>query len=411
MSIIHKRPYAAKKVAAMSIAGILLLSGIAQASPSTYTKQGAESEITSIEFDYQKVNVTIDSQLQTFEQDAVIIGESTMVPMRAIFEKLGAKIDWDQDTETVTAVKVKSVSSNPLAVADTINIKLTVGKQIAFVNSKAVSLAVKPVIINGSTLVPLRFVAEALGTGVSWDQATTTAVISSTKTALIDSSGASWVAHKSFRGRDGMPQLAGLDIYFGNHTYGSRNQEEYNKVMDIIKEASKGYNKDYSELSPQYGKYYEEYLNGSRWSGDLSDASVRNRGLKIAEGKLGALVDAGISKDIITDVHKLTQVAYSLNKNKTDPGDGSPSSAADVLLYGKIDCDASSNVMIAVLDAQGYNTAIIANTGDAVPAVQLDGKWFTMTSDSFKPLTLPTSTKPPVSKYSDDIYLYTTPTY
>ncbi|MZQ75276.1 MAG: hypothetical protein GT589_03855 [Peptoclostridium sp.] len=51
-------------------------------------------------------------------------------------------------------------------------IELTIGKQMATVNSKAVTLDAAPVIMNDRTMVPLRFVAEALGCKVGWDEAT-----------------------------------------------------------------------------------------------------------------------------------------------------------------------------------------------------------------------------------------------
>jgi hypothetical protein len=116
----------------------------------------------------QKVNVKIDGVIQTFTQPAVIISSSVMVPMRPIFEKLGAKIKWNAGTQTVTATK------------EDISIKLIINKQSAYVNGKEVKLTVKPVILNGSTLVPLRFVSESLGGTVHWNNATKTATINTT---------------------------------------------------------------------------------------------------------------------------------------------------------------------------------------------------------------------------------------
>jgi hypothetical protein len=113
------------------------------------------------------VTVLLDGQPQSFEQSAVFKDGSTLVPLRGIFEKLGAKVDWDNDTRTVTATK------------GDIAIKLKVGANFAYVNGRSVTLAAKAEIINGSTMVPLRFVSEALGAEVKWDNDTTTAIITS----------------------------------------------------------------------------------------------------------------------------------------------------------------------------------------------------------------------------------------
>jgi hypothetical protein len=88
-----------------------------------------------------------------------------MVPMRGVFEALNAKVEWDNATRTVTATK-----------GDT-TIKLTIGNKYAYVNGQKVALATEAIIVNGSTMVPLRFVAESLGAKVEWNNATRTAII------------------------------------------------------------------------------------------------------------------------------------------------------------------------------------------------------------------------------------------
>ena len=51
------------------------------------------------------VSVELDGELLTFEQPPVIIEERTLVPLRAIFEALGASVEWDGATKTAVAVK------------------------------------------------------------------------------------------------------------------------------------------------------------------------------------------------------------------------------------------------------------------------------------------------------------------
>lgn len=81
----------------------------------------------------------------------------TLVAVREIFEALGAKLNWDSKTQTVTASKGE------------ISIKMVVGQKTAYVNGKAVTLDVPAKIKNGKTVVPLRFVGEAFKCQVKWD--------------------------------------------------------------------------------------------------------------------------------------------------------------------------------------------------------------------------------------------------
>ena len=88
-----------------------------------------------------------------------MVDNTTMVPMRDIFETLGAVMDWNAKTQTVTARK-----------GDT-EIKLTIGSKTAYVNGSSVDMTPAAMIVEGKTMVPLRFVGEALGVTVKWDKA------------------------------------------------------------------------------------------------------------------------------------------------------------------------------------------------------------------------------------------------
>jgi len=80
-----------------------------------------------------------------------------MVPVRAIFEAVGANIDFDAETKTITARN-----------GDT-TVNMTVGANAVTVNNKEVQLDAPAVIVNGRTLAPARFVAETFGYTVQWD--------------------------------------------------------------------------------------------------------------------------------------------------------------------------------------------------------------------------------------------------
>ena len=86
-----------------------------------------------------------------------ISGGRFLVPMRSIFEVLGASVDWNGETKTVTAKK------------GNISIMLSIDDKKALVNDEPLELDVPATIINGRTFVPTRFVSESLGASVSWD--------------------------------------------------------------------------------------------------------------------------------------------------------------------------------------------------------------------------------------------------
>ncbi|MCU6340251.1 copper amine oxidase N-terminal domain-containing protein, partial [Enterobacter quasiroggenkampii] len=77
-----------------------------------------------------------------------------MLPMRAIFEALDAKVLWDQRKQMVTAIK------------DDTTIVLKIGSKAATINGSAVVLDVPPQTLLGRTMVPVRFVSEAIGAEV-----------------------------------------------------------------------------------------------------------------------------------------------------------------------------------------------------------------------------------------------------
>jgi hypothetical protein len=100
-----------------------------------------------------------------------IINERTLVPFRAIFEAVNAFVEWNGKNRIVTAALNETIVS------------LTIGETTAYVNGQAVELDVPPKIINGRTLVPLRFIAENSGFQVYWNADTQTAEIWREETA------------------------------------------------------------------------------------------------------------------------------------------------------------------------------------------------------------------------------------
>ncbi|MGN0162701.1 MAG: stalk domain-containing protein [Candidatus Ornithomonoglobus sp.] len=116
----------------------------------------------------QDITVTLNGEAVAFDQPPIIQDERTLVPLRAIFEAMGASVEWDQETQTVTASRS----------SDTVS--LTIGSNMLYKNDEAVMLDVPAQIVNERTLVPARAVAESFGAFVDWNGETQTVVITDT---------------------------------------------------------------------------------------------------------------------------------------------------------------------------------------------------------------------------------------
>lgn len=106
------------------------------------------------------ISIIIDGVRLSTDQAPVMVNGRTMVPLRAIFEAFNATIKWNQKAQTVTATK------------DDTTIMLKIGSKTATINNKAVTLDVPGLNLKGRTMVPTRFVSEALGHEVGWNPKT-----------------------------------------------------------------------------------------------------------------------------------------------------------------------------------------------------------------------------------------------
>ncbi|GAB6990200.1 copper amine oxidase N-terminal domain-containing protein [Paenibacillus pini] len=135
-----------KTLLASVMTGSMLFSSIIVASEPTYASSA------------KQVVIELNGVTQSFKQPALINKGTTLVPMRDVFEKLGAHILWNPETLTIVATK-----------HDT-SIEMQLGNKQAYVNGKAVNLGDPIKMVNYTTMVPLRFVSEAFDASVSWNQ-------------------------------------------------------------------------------------------------------------------------------------------------------------------------------------------------------------------------------------------------
>lgn len=125
-----------------------------------YSKPQSD-EVTDI------IKVTVNNDLLAFDVLPINVNSRILVPMRLIFESLGAEIEWDESTLTVTAKK------------DGNTMKIRTGSTEAFINGQKVLLDTPANLYGGRMLVPVRFISESLGAKVDWDSYSRTVIIKS----------------------------------------------------------------------------------------------------------------------------------------------------------------------------------------------------------------------------------------
>lgn len=123
------------------------------------------------------INVNVNGKTLNLSNPPKIINGRTLVPVRAIFEELGAEVRWEPEEQRVVGIKGDKII---LMIID------TKYAAIGNLNNKSdiqtIELDSPATIINGSTYVPARFVAESLGANVSWNADSQTVIVSASET-------------------------------------------------------------------------------------------------------------------------------------------------------------------------------------------------------------------------------------
>ena len=121
--------------------------------------------LSAANFASADIAVQLDGQPLATSTAPVQMNGRTLVPLRDIFEALGATVNWNAAAQTI------------LATRGTTQIGLALNNRTASVNGAPVTLDQAATLVNGRTFVPLRFVAEATGAQVSWNGALQTVSI------------------------------------------------------------------------------------------------------------------------------------------------------------------------------------------------------------------------------------------
>lgn len=121
----------------------------------------------------ENIFVILNGKQIKFDVPPQTVNDRTMVPMRKIFEELGAKVEWIEDTQMILASK------------DSKFVLMQIGKPAMIIkdfkigSEERIELDSEPFITDGRTLVPVRAVSEAFNMQVDWDGAKKEVLINS----------------------------------------------------------------------------------------------------------------------------------------------------------------------------------------------------------------------------------------
>lgn len=158
-----------KRFTRILLSFVLITGMISFQGPAMAVVTAAENNTTIENFeniDYAKaefIRVILDGNQIVFEVNPQIVQSRTMVPMRTMFETLGLTVSWDETTKTAQGTSSESAISGS-------SISFTIGSNKAMINGKEQVMEVPASIIQGRTMIPLRFLSENMGYNVVWVQ-------------------------------------------------------------------------------------------------------------------------------------------------------------------------------------------------------------------------------------------------
>ena len=149
---------------AAAMAALLFATGCSAQTPAEESAEETEI-VLQIGDPMMRVNGAA-REIDPGRQTAPVIEDGrTLLPVRAVVEAMGGAVAWEEETQTVILAKDAAV------------LLLTIGSNTAFVNEEKHTLDTSPVVIDGRTMLPIRFIAEELGFEVRWDEENSTITI------------------------------------------------------------------------------------------------------------------------------------------------------------------------------------------------------------------------------------------
>lgn len=217
-----------------------------------------------------RIKVLLDGQELIFDVPPQLIDNRTMVPMRKIFESMGASVEWDGNTQTVTATK------------DNIIVIMQINNKEINVNGESITFDVAPQLVDSRTLVPARAVAESLKAKVDWDGETKTVII---KYKTLQNEDANMKVNEIWKVEDKEEFVIEMDQYIAEKCEYGDNMETLNEEQRVF------YITQALEMEVNNGGFSQFFFN---YSGMFANEIVS------AFEKIGAMKTAEICKKAIS---------------------------------------------------------------------------------------------------------------
>ena len=109
--------------------------------------------------------IILNGEILEFDVAPQKENDRVLVPLRTIFEALGAEVSWNDERQQVTARR------------EEITVELTIGEEKMLKNDEVIQLDVPAKLVKDRTLIPIRAAAEAFGAKVEWNEGTQTVII------------------------------------------------------------------------------------------------------------------------------------------------------------------------------------------------------------------------------------------
>lgn len=154
-----------RKTVSLALAFGLLIGGSPAYADGEQQTATAQS-VSSVKMVLNSKTAAVNGREILLPVEPTLFGDTTMVPIRAVSEALGAEVKWFGDESAIVIQ------------AGAYKLRLVIGSKTAIVNDRSEPLDQPAQIVNETTMVPLRFIAESLNQAVSFDTATGTITIS-----------------------------------------------------------------------------------------------------------------------------------------------------------------------------------------------------------------------------------------
>ena len=114
--------------------------------------------LSTVAFAQSNIKVYVDNTEIKFDNAPSLIEGRVMVPVRAVFEKAGATVSWNEETRVTTLTK------------DDYEVTIKEGDPFLIKNGKPICLDVPASIIEDRLAIPVRAISESFGCLVEWEQ-------------------------------------------------------------------------------------------------------------------------------------------------------------------------------------------------------------------------------------------------